>query len=160
MKSKVILIFIIMMALCILPLMGLVFHGYLLPRVDLPGKDLAGKFSSPIVKSAAKTYLKMMNFDEEKRKTVEKLQGMSDEEFKKEYSSAYKSLREISPFMKDVYGIDENMTRLEAIQKIEGMNKEKISGIIDDTPYTAIIDLLKKYLDFSKEKKKPPVKNE
>ena len=34
--------------------------------------------------------------------------------------------------MKQVYGIGEGMTREEAIEKIEGMNKEKIYGIIDD----------------------------
>lgn len=111
---------------------------------------LEDRIIGSVFKTAAKVFLLTANIEEIKVNNIKKLSRMDEEKFRRRYAEVYPVLKRI-PILKIRYGVTENMSKGEAIAKIQPLEKKEIEGLIDDVPDAIIAEQFKIYLSRKKE---------
>lgn len=124
------------------------------PNITKPIDRKAGvldKIISSTFKSLAKGFVTVVDINQIKKNNVAKIDKMSPEKFRKQYSKAYVVLKDMPDKLKAEYKIAEDISKEQVIKDIESLNKSKMYRIIDSIPDTVIADNFKRYLEQSKQ---------
>jgi hypothetical protein len=113
--------------------------------------SLGDKVTGATFKSIAKAYITVVDFEKLKKANIERIKGMDEEKFKKRYAKSYRVISELPQKVKTTYGIDEYMSKQQAIRKINSMNQKKMCEIIDSIPEEVIAKYFKEYISTSKQ---------
>jgi hypothetical protein len=116
-------------------------------------EKVIGKF----VKTFAKTYVATHNLEKFKEKNAKKLLKMDEAKFQRVYSKIYKEMMvDLPQQLKDMWGVEENMTREKAIARLNSFKtKKQIYKIINSVPNKMIAQHFDKHKDeFKKTMKK------
>lgn len=108
-------------------------------------------------KTLAKAFVSMADIEKLKKSNISKIEKMDDGKFKKRYGKIYGALRELPLSIKTTYGIKEDMSKKEILQKIEPLDKKELYRIINAIPDETIARIFKNYL---KERKRQINKTE
>ncbi len=131
----------------------LLIFGLFCPNL-LSAQEASGvsdKIIGATFKTLAKAYVAVADLNKLKKKNIEKISGMEENKFRKQYTKAYINLRDLPNNLKSKYAITEDMTKAQAIKSIEKLDKKNIGEVIDSIPDLLIAQLFKEYL---KEKKR------
>jgi len=122
-----------------------------------PRETLKEKLIGTIVKTFAKSYVATHSLERFKEKNIKKLAKMDEAKFKRVYGKIYKeNLVDLPAHIKDLWGVEENMTREKAIARMNAFKtKKEIYKIINSVPNKMIAQHFKQHKDdFKKSMKK------
>lgn len=135
--------------LCVLSLA--LFTGLALAKTKSTDKPIAADtIIGSTFKTLAKAFVVTANIDKLKKDNIEKLKKKNNDKFRAQYVNFFNILKDSSSF-NTRYGLTENMTKDEAIEKIKSLDKKKIYAVIDDIPNTVIADQFRLYLEQKKQ---------
>ena len=97
-------------------------------------------------KSLARAFVAVTDINKLKASNLKKIKKMGEAKFRKQQAKAYPALKGLPVFLKDRYGVKEDMSKEQAIKNIESLDKQKIYEIIDNVPDATITRLFKQYL--------------
>ncbi len=100
-------------------------------------------------KTLAKAFISTIDIEKLKKGNIDKLNKKDEAKFRKQYAKAYKVLRECLEIT-ERYGLKEDLTKQEAIEKIRRIGKKDMLGVLNSIPDTFIAGQFSAYL---KEKK-------
>jgi hypothetical protein len=109
--------------------------------------DLQDKLIGSTFKLIAKSYVTMTDLKQLRKNALGRLEGMSEEELRVKYARTYASVGNLPAGVKVAYGVNEDITKLQAIEKINSWDKKRICGFIDSIPDTIIANQFRGYLD-------------
>ncbi len=136
MNRRVIVFFIIMSTLCVKSAFG-----------ESAGAPLMyERVIGSTIKNLAKAYILVADIDKLKKSNVAKLEKMTDAQFYQRYFRVYEIIRDLPQETKSLYGVNEQMTRLDVIAKVSAWDKDTIRGFITAIPDKVITDHFKNYL--------------
>ena len=95
-------------------------------------------------KTLAKTFTMAIDLDSMKQKNMVKLTLMDDEKFKKKYRKIYPFIKDLTEDIRKQYGIEENMSKNQAIKNLSTLDKKSVYKLIDSVPTTVIVNIFKK----------------
>lgn len=97
------------------------------------------------IKIVAKFVVATTNLKKAKKKIVNKLRLMEEEQFRTEYAELYEMIKDLPRDIKVTYNVTPAMTREQMIENIGPLNKKEIYKIISSIPDKMVAGLLKKY---------------
>lgn len=97
------------------------------------------------VKLTAKTYVLTTDIEKLKRKHIGQINSMDDETFSVMYANTLGVMCE-SPRVKAKFGVPDDMGREDAIKLIQGLDKNKLCGMIDAIPDSVIAARFKRFM--------------
>lgn len=103
------------------------------------------KVVSSTVKLMAKTYVMTTDLEKLKRKHTAQIKSMDDETFSVMYANSLGVIYE-SPRMKEKFNVPEDMDREEAVKFIQGLDKNKLCGMIDAVPDSVIAARFRRFM--------------
>lgn len=122
-------------------------------RKDSP-KDAVFAF---IFKILAKAYVSTMDIEALKKENIDSINKMDEESFHLFYLDFYEHISKVS-FININYGLNEDISKEEAVSKIKSLDKQKLYAIIDSLPNEIIISEFKRYLS-NNNKQAPQIDN-
>ncbi len=105
------------------------------------------------IKILAKTYVRTINLARLKQTHIQRIQGLDDEEYRKTYAYTLALIAE-SPRLKQEFGLSEEMGRLEAIARLERIDKRTLYRMIDAVPDHVIFKRFSAYMSRSNDELK------
>ncbi|MFC1666293.1 hypothetical protein ACFL0P_00285 [Candidatus Omnitrophota bacterium] len=127
--------------LILLLAMSLFFYSPLSAEAGI-GQKVTGTMIKGVVKIAVAT----TNIKRAKKKIVNKLDGISEEDFRERYSGFYELIKDLPPDLKSAYKITPHMSKEQMVRNVESVDKKKIYRIIGRIPDKTIAMLFKEYL--------------
>ncbi len=119
-------------------------------------KDCGESFSDKIIGSTfkimAKTFVKTVNMDKLKSVNIAKLQKMSDDKFAKKNLKVYEFTKDLPLDLKEKYCVSDHMTRQQAIDNINSLDKKEVYALINKIPNTLIATKFRQYVNNSRQK--------
>lgn len=109
---------------------------------DVTSKDTVFAF---IFKILAKAYISTADIEVLKKENINKINKMDEEGFHWLYLDFYEHISKVS-FINVNYGLNEDISKEEAVSKIKLLDKQKLYAIIDSLPNEIIISEFKRYL--------------
>jgi hypothetical protein len=133
---------------CLLILLLIFFNPRQIFPQENPGIDeiLIGA----TFKALAKVFVLNTDIDKLKKDTIDKLNKMDNDKFRKRCAKVYGSIKDLADFLKVKFGIAQYMPKGRIIKDIESLSKKEICETIDSIPNRIIVREFYKYL---KEKK-------
>ncbi len=119
---------------------------FLFLRPSLAEAGLGEKVISSTVKTVVKTAVAVTNLEKTKKKLVNKLDAMDEEEFRVRYAEFYKLIKDLPEDIKTTYKVTPYMTKDQMVKNINSVNKKEIYAIINRIPDKTVADLFKEYL--------------
>lgn len=101
-------------------------------------------------KTLAKAFVSTVDLEKLKKENIEKLNKMDEIKFRKHYMRLYKVIKDC-PLVRDSYGLNEGLTRDEAVGKINSLERIKIYEILDSIPNSFIASQFRLYLSERKQ---------
>ena len=120
--------------------------------VSAKGATIGEKVVGKTIKTAVRVVVATTNIKKAKKRLVNKLQLMKDEEFRIRYAKFYELIKDLPPDIKITYKITPHMTRQQMIENIESVDKKKIYKILHRISDKTIADLFKEYLRETRQK--------
>lgn len=114
--------------------------------------NLQDKIIASTFKTLAKGFVLAVDIQKIKEKNITKLKKMDEDKFKEKYAKVYQTIKELPPDFKKSYGIAEQMTKEQAIDNIDSLDKKRMYKAIDEIPDGFIAGIFKEYLFQTKEK--------
>lgn len=111
-------------------------------------EKVVGKTIKAVVRIAVAT----TNIGKVKKRLVNKLGLIEDEEFRIRYANLYELIKDLPPDIKTAYKITPHMTKEQMIENIESVDKKEIYKIISRIPDKTVADLFKEYLRETRQK--------
>lgn len=96
-------------------------------------------------KTLAKAFVATTNLDELKQRNMLKLISMDTEKFKTKYRKVYPFIKDLPSDIRQQYGIEEDMSKDQAIKNINSIDNKRAYGLIDSIPDTTIANIYEKY---------------
>ena len=96
-------------------------------------------------KTLAKAFVATTNLDELKQGNMLKLISMDTGKFKTKYRKVYPFIKDLPSDIRQQYGIQEDMSKDQAIKNINSIDKKRAYGLIDSIPDTTIASIYEKY---------------
>ena len=123
------------------------------PKTARQRETFKDKLIGYFVKTFAKTYVATHNLEKFKEKNIKKLQKMDEVKFQRVYSKIYQeTMMDLPQNLKELWGVEENMTREKAIARLDSFKtKKQIYKIINSVPNTMIAQHFKKHKEDFKE---------
>jgi hypothetical protein len=109
--------------------------------------DLQDRLIGSTFKLIAKSYVTMTDLKQLRKNMLGRLEGMSEEELKIKYARTYAAVKSLPAGVKAAYGVNEDMNKLQVVNKINSWDKKRICGFIDSIPDTIIANEFRGYLD-------------
>lgn len=112
-------------------------------------ETLKEKFVGMFVKTFAKSYVATHNLEKFKEKNIKKILKMDEAKFQRVYTRIYKEMiKDLPQHLKDMYGVEEKMTRQKAIARINAFKtKKEIYKMINAVPNKMIARHFVKHKD-------------
>jgi len=104
------------------------------------------------LKALAKGFVLTMDVTKVKAKEIKKISGMSNDKFHKQYQRVYAVLKGVPPQMRTKYGLAENITKQEAVENIEHLQKKDMMKFIDSVPDKLIVKEVNDYFSRTAQK--------
>lgn len=101
-------------------------------------------------KTLAKAFVSTSDIEKIKKNNIEKLKKMDEANFRKRYNRIFNTIKD-APFLKDSYGLTQDLTKQEAIEKICSLDKKKIYAVLNSVPNTFIANQFRLYLTEKKQ---------
>jgi hypothetical protein len=101
----------------------------------------------------AKGFIAVVDVEKLKQNSVARINKMDEERFYARYMDFYEHLYD-QPLFSETYGLREDLSREEAVEKIKTLDKPRMYAIIDSLPDVVINNEFKRYL--FKNKKQAP----
>jgi shikimate dehydrogenase len=111
---------------------------------------LEDKIIGTTFKNLAKAYIAMLDIKKFKESKIAELNRMDTAKFREHYAKTFGLIKEC-PLLNAKFGIDENLTRQEAVSKLNSLDKKEMYEIVDSIPDTVVTNQFKMYLDRQKE---------
>jgi len=127
---------------------GFCLKSYTFAQASVSTED---KIIGSTFKTLAKAYVAIVDINKLKQGNICKLNSMDEEKFQRRYVKIYEVIKDLPPALKARYKISEQMTKQEAIQNIQSLDKKKIYEMIDLIPDTLIAKHFKQYLKNKKQ---------
>lgn len=108
------------------------------------------KVVSKTIKIVARIAVATTNIEKTKKRIVNKLRLMGDEQFRARYDKFYELVNDIPQDLKSIYKVTSAMTREQMIENIQSMDKKKIYEIISSIPDKTVAELFNEYRRESK----------
>lgn len=103
-------------------------------------------------KTLAKAFVVTVDINKLKQVNIDKIKRIDEEKFRKRYIALYRVVKDLPFPLKASYKITEHMTKEQAEQIIDSLDKQKIYRIIDAVPDRIIVDQFRQYLGSAKQK--------
>ncbi len=129
-------------------IIGLSFQSCAFAQEEVKVED---KIIGSIFKGLAKLYVASADLNQLKKDHIDKLNELDLEKFQNRYAKIYAVIKDWPPALKSNYRVTEHMTREQAIETIESVDKKKIYEMIDAVPDTVISKKFKNYLSQEKQ---------
>jgi len=114
-----------------------------------PASGEAATLGEKVIGKTIKTVVRLVvattNIEKVKKKIVNKLNAIDDEEFKARYAGFYELIKDLPPDIKAAYKVTPHMTRQEMIENIESVDKKEVYRIISRIPDKTVTDLFREY---------------
>ncbi len=122
-----------------------------LPKKVTPRKpSVSDKLIGSTFKTLAKTFVATVDIEKLKKNNIEKLNKKDEAKFRKQYVKIYKVVKDC-PSLAKRYGLSENLTKEQAIEKINSLKKKDMYTALDLMPDTVIADQFRQYLQEKKQ---------
>jgi hypothetical protein len=99
--------------------------------------SMSDKIVGSTMKILAKAYVTTVNLPRLKAKHIERISKMDEQSFRVSYARTLGVIRE-SPLLKSKFGLNENMGRAEAMERLQAIDKNTLCRMIDAVPDTVI----------------------
>ena len=116
----------------------------------LPGKvcaeNVAGLGDYAIagtIKTLAKIFVQTTDLDKVKTKQIKALSRLKEAKFQKQYTEIYIVLKDVPPELLRHYGMIEHMSKQEAIEEIQRIEKSDLIELINKIPDQVIVKYVK-----------------
>jgi hypothetical protein len=113
---------------------------------SLEASTIKEKVVGKTIKTVVRIVLLTTNIKKVKKKLINKLEAIEDEEFRIRYTRFYELVKDLPPDIKDTYNVGPYMTKELMIKNIESVDKKKIYKIIRSISDETIAELFKEYL--------------
>jgi len=97
-------------------------------------------------KTLAKAFVATADIQKIKKANIEKLEGMDEAKFRQRYVEAYAIVKDLPGDIKKEYGVTETMSRHQAIENMQVLDKPRMYALIDSMPNEAIARQFRQYL--------------
>lgn len=97
-------------------------------------------------KGLARAFVALADVDKLKKENIRRLERMDENKFRKRFAKVYEAVRELPESLRSAYGISEHMSRQQAINAVELLDKKRIYAIIDSVPDAAIAGCFRRSL--------------
>lgn len=124
-------------------LFNLCFQSHLFAAQKINAVD---KIVGSTFKTLAKAFVAASDINALKKNNIAKINKMTEEKFRKRYDKVYAVLKGFPDKLKADYGINQAMTKEQAIKSIELLDKDKAYTAIDFIPDEIIAAEFKRYL--------------
>ena len=114
------------------------------------GQTVVGKTIKTVVRLAVAT----RNIEKVKKRLVDKLNLIDEEDFSRRYTKFYELIKELPPDIKATYKVTPHMSREQMIKNVKSVDKKKIYGIISRIPDKTVTELFKEYILHTKKNAK------
>lgn len=101
-------------------------------------------------KSLAKAFIATADIEKIKKNNAEKLKKMDEARFRKRYEKVYNIIKDCAS-LTEAYGLDKDLTKQQAIEKINSLDKKGACKIVDSVPNSLIANQFKLYLNEKKQ---------
>lgn len=110
------------------------------------GVAFEDRFISSTLKILAKAFINAADFETVKKKNLDRMRGMSDEQFNRSYAYQLAVLQD-SPLLMKKFGASFPIDRGEAEGIVSRLNKKKTCEALDDIPDEVLAKYFRIYLD-------------
>lgn len=132
----------------ILLLVGLCFQS---PIFAQEKESIEDRIIGSTFKTLAKAYVAIADINKLQKSNIDKLNNMDEEKFERRYVKVYEVIKDLPSSLRTRHKVTGHMTKQEAVQNIQSLNKKKICEIIDFVPDTIIANHFKQYLKKKKQ---------
>jgi hypothetical protein len=94
-------------------------------------------------KTLGKAFISTTDLKKLKQDNIKKIKRMDEEKFRSRYSDYFNIINR-SPLLQSKYRLSGNMTRQQAIEKLNGLNKKELCDIVDSVPDSVIAQEFKR----------------
>lgn len=101
-------------------------------------------------KTLAKAFIAAADIEKIKKNNAEKLKKMDEARFRKRYEKVYNIIKDCAS-LTEGYGLGKDLTKQQAIDKINSLDKKKACKIVDSIPNLLIANQFKLYLNEKKQ---------
>jgi len=131
------------------------------PETQLPQKTgVVDNIIGSTFKTLAKTFTATVDIDKLKKYNIERLKKSDENKFRRQYLKVYNTVKDC-PWIIGRYGLTQDLSKAEAIDKINSLDKKKIYQTINAVPNSFIADQFKSYLAKKEEEiKKSDIKGQ
>lgn len=113
--------------------------------VSAESATIKQKVVGKTIKIVVRISIATTNIKKIKKRFVNKLRLMGDEEFRMQYAKFYELIKDMPQDIKTIYKVTPAMTREEMIENIESVDKKKIYKILSSIPDKTVAELFKEY---------------
>ena len=124
-----------------------------LPKAESSNESAQVKVIGYMFRALAKGLVATSDINSLKTSNIAKINKMSQENFHARYMDVYEHIYDCR-FFTENYGLHEDMTKAEAIEKIRSLDKDKLYAIVDAVPDTLIASEFNRFM--FKNKQEPP----
>ena len=111
------------------------------------GKDsLSDIIIGATFKTLAKAFLLAVDFNKAKKNGMDKINNMSEVKFRKHYTRVGKLIK-YSPVLSARYGFNENMNKVQLLEKLRPLDRKQLNEILDSVPDASIGEQFKAYIN-------------
>jgi len=119
--------------------------GLVNPAISAAAEKASDAIIGSTFKTLAKAFIATADIDKLKQINVYKLAKKDDAKFRTQYAKIYLVLKQC-PAIVSKYGLTEDLTKKQAIEKLKSLNKEDMYWALKSVPNRVIADEFRKYI--------------